>query len=190
MIQVDLPAAFTIGQTFALLSKKYLQQEPDLFTSKLLGPFNVYLSCGFAPGGLFLLVGWPAWEGMYSVQWIENSFNNPLIAAFYVLFVIAMILLGNAGYILGHFWYKTKRDVFVIAGIVAGIFLTALPFILNWGCWSQIGTYAEIQTGGGYPFGEPPFFNGWLGIMSYLFITGILSGFWIRGKSRKLASNN
>lgn len=187
MIQVDLPAAFAIGQTFALLSKKYLQQEPNLFTSKLLGPFNIYLSCGFVPGGLFLLVGWPAWEAMYTVQWIENSYNNPIVAAIYVLFVIAMILLGNIGYILGHYWYKTKRDAFVIGGIIAGIFLTALPFILKWGCWKHIGTFTEIQTGSGYPFGEPPFFKGWLGIMSYLFAVGILSGLWFRAKSRKLA---
>lgn len=188
MIQVDLPASFVIGQTFAMLSKTYLKKENDLYTSKLLGPFNMYLSCGFTTVGLFLLVGWPAWEYMYVSQWVENVYNHPLIAAFYILFVIVMILLGNLGYILGHYWYRTKRDKLVAWGLITGLVLTFLPFLINWGCWKRIGTYAEVKAGGGYLFGEAPFFNGWLGIMTYLLLTGVLFGLWFRAKSRKLAS--
>jgi hypothetical protein len=188
MIQVDLPASFVIGQAFAMLSKSYLQKENDLFTSKLLGPFNMYLSCGFATGGLFLLVGWPAWEYMYVAPWIENVFDHPLIAAFYILFVIAMIMIGNAGYILGHYWYKTKRDQLVVWGLISGLILTFLPFLLKWGIWNQIGTYAEITAGEGYPFGEAPFFHGWLGIMTFMVLSGVLFGLWFRAKSKKLSS--
>jgi len=77
MIQVDLPAAFAVGQVFSMLSKKYLVKETELFTSKLLGPFNFYLTCGFVPGGLFLLVGWPAWEDWGSLAifyfWLKKK---------------------------------------------------------------------------------------------------------------------
>ncbi len=62
MVQVDLPAAFAVGHIYALLSKGYLKKEKRLFTNRLLGPLNFFLTCGFVPGGLFLLVGWPAWE--------------------------------------------------------------------------------------------------------------------------------
>jgi hypothetical protein len=187
MIQVDLPAAFAIGQTFALLSSPYLKNEPDLITSKLLGPFNLYLSCGFALGGLFLLVGWPAWEAMYTVQWIENAFNNPPVAALYVLFYMGMIVLGNTGFLLGHFFYKKKKDRLVVAGIIIGCILTVLPFLMRWGCWLRVGTYAEVTSGGGYPFGSAPFFIGWLIMMIYLVVAGIGAGIWFIKTGKKLA---
>ncbi len=187
MIQVDLPAAFAIGQTFALVSNSYLKKEPDLFTSKLLGPFNLYLSCGFALGGLFLLVGWPAWEAMYTVPWIENAFDNPLVAAVYVFFYMGMILLGNIGFILGHYFYRKGKDSWVIAGIVIGVILTLLPFILRWGCWERVGTFAEVTSGGGYTFGQAPFFTGWLIMILYLFVAGIGAGIWFKVTSKKMA---
>ena len=186
MIQVDLPAAFAIGQGFSMLSKNYLKKEPELFTGRLLGPFNFYLTTGFVPGGLFLLAGWPAWEAMYTNQGIENSFNNPIVAAIYVLFVIAMIVFGNAGYLLGHYFYKHKLDYYVKYTFALGLALTVLPFVIRWGCWNWIGTYAEVKAGGGYPFGKAPFFTGWLCIMSYLVITGIIAGLWMLRKSRKM----
>ena len=186
MIQVDLPAAFAIGQTFSVLSKNYLKKEPDYLTSKLLGPFNLYLTTGFVPGGLFLLVGWPAWEAMFTVPWIENSYNNPVIAAVYVLFVIAMILFGNLGYLLGHYFYRNNLAKYLKYTLSLGLFLTFLPFVVRWGCWSRIGTYAEVKAGGGYPFGDAPFFTGWVCIMGYLFVTGILAGIWFLKKSKKI----
>jgi len=186
MVQVDLPAAFAIGQTFSMLSKTYLKNEPNYMTSKLLGPFNLYLSTGFVPGGLFLLAGWPAWEAMYTVQWVENSYDNPLVAGFYVAFVIAMVICGNLGYLLGHYFYRKKWDQYVKYTLIAGIFLTFLPFIVRWGCWKKIGTFSEVTAGGGYPFGEAPFFSGWLCIMSYLFIVGTVVGLWFLKKSKKI----
>ena len=138
-------------------------------------------------GGLFLLVGWPAWEFMYVSSWFENAYDNPIVVASYILFVIAMILIGNLGYILGHYWYKTKHDRFVVWGLLTGLVLTFLPFLLKWGSWKLIGNYAEVSAGKGYPFGEAPFFNGWLGIMAYMIITGVLFGIWFRIKSKKLS---
>lgn len=187
MIQVDLPMAFVIGQTFSMLSKPYLRKEQDIYTSKLLGPFNLYLSTCFATGGLFLLVGWPAWEFMYKAQWIENVYNNPFIAAFYIAFVIAMILLGNVGYILGHYWYKKGKDTYVVIGLILGVLLTFLPFILNWGVWEHIGTHDEITMGKGYPIFSGEFFKGWIGIICFMLITGLLTGTWFNITSKKLA---
>jgi len=185
MIQVDLPGAFTVGQVFALLAKKYLKGEPDIFTNKLVGPLNVYLTCGFSPAGLFLLFGWPAWEIMYVTAWVENPFNRPLVAGFYVLFLIAMVLLGNLGFMLGHYWYKKGKDKWVVYGAIVGGILTVLPFLLRWGVWWNIGTYAEVTAGGGYSFWQPPFFHGWLVIMSYLAITTVLTGLWFKKRGNR-----
>ncbi|MBT3289725.1 MAG: hypothetical protein HN380_20435 [Victivallales bacterium] len=64
MVQIELPAAFTIGQVFALVPGNYLRKEERFYTHRLLGPFNVFMSCCYAPVGMFLLIGWPAWEVM------------------------------------------------------------------------------------------------------------------------------
>ncbi len=185
MVQVDLPAAFTVGQVFAFLSKKYLKKEPEIFANKLLGPLNLYLSCGFAPVGMFLLIGWPAWEVMHVTGWVENPFNRPLVAGFYVLFMIAMVLLGNVGFILGHQWYKKGKDKWVIYGAIIGAIVTFLPFLLKWGVWWNVGQYDEVMAGRGASFWKPPFFYGWLVVMSYFFIITILTGIWFKKRGSK-----
>lgn len=186
MVQVDLPAAFTIGMVFALLAKKYLKKEPDIFTNKLIGPLNLYMSCSFSPAGLFLLVGWPAWEVMYVTGWVEKPFDRPLVAGFYIVFFIAMMLLANVGFWLAHYWYKKGKDKLVAIGAIVGGIVTVSPFILNWGIWWNIGTYSDVTAGAGYSFFKPPFFHGWLAIMSYLAITTVLTGLWFKYRGSKI----
>lgn len=188
MVQVDLPAAFTLGQVLALMSKKYLKKEPSKFTNKLLGPLNLYLSCGYSVAGLFLLIGWPAWELMYTTDWFENPFNRPLVVGFYILFLVTMILLGNVGFILGHHWYRKGKDKWVVFGSIAGAVLTFLPFLLKWGVWFKVGTLAEIEAGGGTSFWQPPFFYGWFVIMGYFALMTVIAIFWFRKKSNEWAS--
>ena len=180
MVQVDLPAAFTIGQVLAILSKKYLKQEPAYFKNKLTGPLNFYLSCCFAPVGMFLLIAWPAWEVMYVSDWVELPYNKPLVAGFYVLFNIVMVLLGNIGFILAHKLYHKNKDKVVVFIAIIGAFLTILPFILKWGIWMKVGTMAEISNTGGYSFWDPPFVYGWLVFMGYLVITTIIAGLYFK----------
>jgi len=167
MVQVDIPAAFTLGQFFALATKKYLRGEPNLFTSRLLGIFAFYLTFGFIPVGMYFMVGWPAWEVMYVTGWVENTFNNLPVIYFYVGFMMLMIVLGYVGYILGHYWYRKGKDILVVIGATVGTILTLLPFALRWGVWFTIGTYADFVAGTGYSFFKPPFVIGWLVIMLY-----------------------
>lgn len=186
MVQVDLPGAFTIGQCLALLAKKYLKSTPEKYTNKLLGPLNFFLSCAYAPVGMFLLVGWPAWEMMYTTAFPQDPFNRPLAALFYIMFGILMVVCGNIGFILAHHWLYKGRDKLVIAGITVGGILTILPFLLKWGIWMNIGTLDQVKTGQGYSFCDPPFFYGWLGIMSYLMITTVIAAVWFKKKGNQL----
>ncbi len=187
MVQVDLPAAFAVGQIFAGLSRSYLKKDERLFRNRLLGPFNFYLSCAFAPVGMFLLIGWPAWELMYQTGWFENPANRPLAAGAYVLFGIAMMVLGNLGFILAHHWYRKGRDRWVVIGSVVGLVLTLLPFLLRWGIWMKIGTYQEVvEQGAGYSFWSAPFNSGWLVLMSYLVITTVVMGLLLKRWARTL----
>ncbi len=187
MVQVDLPAAFTIGQVFALLSKEYLRREERRFANRLLGPFNVFMSCCYAPVGMFLLVGWPAWEVMYRTAWVEQPYDRPWAAAFYVAFGVVMVLLGNVGFILGHHWLRQGRDRWVVGGACVGAVLTVLPFLLRWGIWLRVGPYAEVQGGGGYSFWESPFHAAWLGVMGYMVVTAVGMGIWLKVKGSRLA---
>lgn len=187
MVQVDLPAAFAYGQVYAMLSRRYLKKERSLFQSRLLGPLNLFLSVCFAPVGMFLLIGWPAWEVMYSTDWMENPFDRPLVAAFYVLFEISMIFIGNAGYITAHAWYRREKDNLVLIGAITSSFLAILPFALRPGVWWNIGTYSQVQQGAGYSFWDSPFFGGWLVFMSYLAISSILAGIWFKKRGDALS---
>lgn len=180
MIQVDLPAAFAVGQIFAFLSQKYLKKTQDKFCNKLTGPFNFYMSCGFVPAGLYLLIGWPSWEAMYTTSWVENTFNNPLVAGFYVLFMMAMILIGNFGFILAHHWYLQGKDKRVVLGSIIGVALALLPLLVRWGIWWKVGTYAQIQANQGYWFWQNPFFGGWLAAIGYMTIVTVLTGRWLK----------
>lgn len=186
MVQVDLPGAFAIGQIFAFLSRGYLRREQSLFTNRLLGPFNFYLACGYAPVGMFLLIGWPAWEVMYVTGWVEDPYDRPWVAGFYVAFTLAMILIGNFAFILGHHWYRTGRDRWVVAGAAIGVALTVLPFLLRWGVWWRVGTWEEVRAGLGYSFWETPFFGGWAVIMSYLVVTTVGMGIWLARRGGRL----
>jgi len=124
---------------------------------------------------------------MYKAQWIENSYDHPWIAAFYIAFLIAMILLGNIGYVLGHYLYLKSKDIYVMIGLVLSLILTFLPFLLNWGIWSRIGTWEQVTQGEGYAFSSYPFFQGWLFIMSYMMIMGIGFGLLFIRLSKNLA---
>lgn len=178
MVQVDLPGAFATGQLFALLSRRYLEREPRVLTSRLLGTFNLYMTCGFSPAGLFLLIGWPSWEVMYLTDWVERPFDRPLVAGFYVLFLVLIVALANLGYMLGHRWLRLGKARWVVCGTVVGYLAMVSPFLLRWGVWMEVGTYRDFTSGTGYSFWSPPFFSGWLVVMSWLAVSSVATGLW------------
>ncbi len=186
MVQVDIPAAFTIGQILALSSSKYLAKTEEITTNRLIGPLNFYLSIGFIPIGMFLMVAWPSWEVMYVSPWVEKTFDSPLVGGFYIGFLMIMLLLGNAGFMLAHYCYQKGKGKVVPYTAILGAVLTVLPFILRWGVWMQIGTYDQIQSHTGYSFWNPPFFYGWLCILSYGGICLLTAILWFRKKGNNL----
>jgi hypothetical protein len=184
MVQVDLPAAFATGQLFSLLSSRYLEKEPKIFTNGLLGPLNFYLTCGLAPAGLYLLIGYPSWEVMYLTDWVERPFDRPLVAGFYVVFLMLIVFLGNVGFTLGHHWLRLGRYRWVLWGTILGYVATVTPFLLRWGVWFKVGTYQEFLDGNGYSFWSPPFFTGWLVVMSYMVVASVVTGLWFLKQGR------
>ena len=190
MIQVDLPGAFAAGQIFAVLSKRYLKKEESKFTHRMMGPISWYFALMYAPVGMFLLIGWPAWEGMFWWKWVEEpAFNSP-VAFFYIGFYFAMILIGHASYILGHTLYRQGKDKIVNVLAIVGVIITLLPFVLWPFTWSQVGTYDQYHV---VPrettamFSTPSFFYPWLIIMGYFLIGSIVFGIRIKRLSNDLS---
>ena len=189
MIQVDLPGAIAAGQILALLSKKYLKKEEHKFTHRLMGPIGWYFALIYAPIGMFLLIGWPAWEGMYWWEWVERPAFNAPVAFFYISFYLSMILLGNASYIVGHSLYLNGRDKVVNVLAVISVIATILPFMLWPFTWYYVGTYAQYHA---VPketttlFSTPSFFFPWLGVMGYFTIATVGFGLWLKRYSAKL----
>jgi hypothetical protein len=118
---------------------------------------------------------------MYVSGWFEKTYNNPPVGVFYIAFMMIMVLLGNAGYIVSHYLYQKGKDKTVtLIAWIAG-FLTILPFLLRWGVWWHVGTFDMIQKGSGYSFFQPPFFYSWLGLMLY-FLFATIGGYRITRK--------
>lgn len=190
MVQVDLPGAFAAGQIFALLSRNYLQKEENRFDHRLMGPIGLYFALIYAPIGMFLLFGWPAWESMYWWEWVERPAFNPPVTFFYISFYLSMILIGNASYIIGHSLYLMGKDKIVNILVIIGIVATLLPFILWPFTWYHVGTYAQYHA---VPkqtttmFNAPSFFFSWLVVMGYFTIATVIFGIWIRRYSARLA---
>ena len=191
MVQVDLPGAFAIGQVFALLSKKFLRKEKHKFTHRLMAPISWYFSLIYAPVGMFLLIGWPAWEGMYWWDWVEQPTTNPWVAGFYLAFFFSMVIIGHVSFVLAHKLYAQGKDRWVIIlGSIAGV-LTFLPFFLWPMTWNYVGTYAQYhampkETTG--MFSTPSFFFSWLIIITYLVAGSILFGLWLKKYAAKLST--
>ena len=191
MVQVDLPGAFAVGQIFAVLSKNFLKREENKFTHRLMAPIGWYLALIYAPVGMFLLCGWPAWESMYWWEWVEQPAFNPLVAFFYIAFYISMILIGNMSYITAHNLYQKGKDKTVNILAILGIIATLLPFFVWPFTWYHIGTYAQyhaIPKGTTTIFNTPSFFYSWLCSMSLLITGTVIFGLWLKKYSTKLAN--
>ncbi len=189
MVQVDLPGAFAIGQIFALLSRTYLKKEKNKITHRLMAPISWYFTLIYAPVGLFLLIGWPAWEVMYWWEWVENPAANPWAAGFYIIFFFAMVIIGHISYIIGHSLCLKGKDNTVIILAVLFCILTLLPFFLWPMTWNHVGTYAQYhavpkETTG--MFTTPSFFFPWLIIITYLVAGSIIFGLWLKRHSKKI----
>jgi hypothetical protein len=186
MVQVDLPAAFAAGQILAMLSKRYLADEKELFTHRLMGPVAVYFALMFAPPGLFLLICWPAWESMYWWKWIETPAMAPWVSLFYIAFYMVTIITGCGSYMAAHTLYRKGKDKTVKALVVSGVITTLLPFFLWPFTWYHVGSYAQynsIPMRTSTMFNTPAFFFSWFAVMGYFAFSSLAFGAWIKKAS-------
>ncbi len=183
MVQVDLPGAFAAGQLCGILSKSYLLRERRLFCQPLMGPVALYLALGFAPVGLFLLVCWPAWEGMYWWEWVERPSANPAVALFYVGFLLALVLVGVLSFVLSHRLFLAGRGQLVTVLAVVGVLLAVAPFFVWPMTWYWVGSQAEyhaVPRQSAPLFEAPTFLYSWAMVLGYFVLVSAAFGFWLK----------
>jgi len=174
MVQVDIPAAFAMGQLLALAGRKSLKTGQPSVRHRFLLLTNWYTSLILGTTGLFLLVGWPGWETMYQWAWVENPQFKPLAALFYIVFLVLMVVLGNAGFLISCRLIRSNREALAKALLVLSVIGTFAPFLIDIRAPFYIGTYQQYHTGRALLIFNSPFIYSWFGIMLFWVIGSLV----------------
>ncbi|MCR4314974.1 MAG: hypothetical protein NUW37_01355 [Planctomycetes bacterium] len=153
MVQIDVPLAFCLGATLALIARDVLLSEPKVFANPFVFRGLFVCSLTIVPVGVFYLWSFPHWDTMYM---FEPSYANPFgpaagIPATLVLgFVPALMLLSLAGFTLTH-RLILRGGLFVPILVPCLVFAGVCAF-----CYAMsermlyVGTYAEFAAGQRY----------------------------------------
>jgi len=98
MVQVDVFWSYALGASFAAAASRQLNKEDKPFRNDYFTYTLLYLSCIFAPSGIYLLWQFPHWETMQVA-----TCHGDLPAWLVVLFAITNITQGIFG-----FWVSYK----------------------------------------------------------------------------------
>lgn len=183
MVQIDIPAAFVVSMLSIDLGRKVLKAEaekshtgkPAIYYRTL---FRSIFFAGFviAPAGIYLLAGWPGWEQIYWSGRFEEVMHtgwvNALLPAF---FVMAIVLAGYLGHVLGYRWLIRGKAKYLRPTYIGVLIVVAIVVLLNYPSFLLVGTYDQYHNLHGQtreamvnawnnPFG---FSVGWMGVMLY-----------------------
>ena len=174
MVQVDIPAAFAMGQLLAIVGRKSLKTGQPSVRDRFLLLTNWYTSLILGTTGLFLLVGWPGWETMYQWAWVENPQFKPMVALFYIVFLVLMVALGNAGFLMSYRLIRSNREALAKAILALSVIGTFAPFLIDIKAPFYIGTYQQYHTGQASLIFHSSFIFPWFGIMLFWVIGSVI----------------
>lgn len=191
MVQIDVPAAFVVSMFSVDLGRKALKAAADSLGGgdrpalyyRYLFRSVFFAGCVIAPAGIYLLSGWPGWEQIYwsrrFEQAMHSGWGNALLPA---LFVMAIVLAGYLGHVLGYRWLISGRERRIRPTYIAVLVLVSVVVLLNYPSFLLVGTYAQYHNLNGQsradmadawsnPYG---FSVGWVGVMVYFAAASIL----------------
>jgi len=150
MVQIDIPAAFIASQLFLDLGKKAVMANAESDRKeatyyRFLSRSLVFAGAVIAPAGIYLLAGWPGWEQIYWTSRVEQvifSWTNALLPA---LFVMAIVLAGYLGHVIGYRWLTTGRGEYLRPTYVGLLLAVGALVLLNYPAFLLVGTYHEYH---------------------------------------------
>ncbi len=189
MVQIDIPAAFVASMFFVDLGRQRLQEEARRSPKVKPGAYYQYLFravffAGFviAPAGIYLLAGWPGWEQIYwsprYEQVMHTGWGNALLPA---AFVMAIVLAGYLGHVLGYRWLVTGKEKYVRPTYITVLAAVAVVVLACYPSFLLVGTYDQYHNLNGqtrptmaYVWTNPYGFSAaWLGVMAYFIVATV-----------------
>lgn len=191
MVQIDVPAAFVVSMLSIDLGKKVLKAEADASSGERKpAAYHRFLArslffAGFviAPAGTYLLAGWPGWEQIYwSRRFEEVVHTGPGNALLPALFVMAIVLFGYLGHVLGYRWLMAGKERLIRPTYVGVLVLVGIVVAACYPSFLLVGTYDQYHNLNGQsraamtdawsnPYG---FTVAWLGVMVFFAVAVIL----------------
>ena len=205
MVQIDIPAAFVASMFFLDLGKKLIKAEAAKSGEAKAAVYYRYLFrslffAGFviAPAGIYLLAGWPGWEQIYwsrrFEELIHTGWLNALLPAF---FVMAVVLAGYCGHVLGYRWLLSGKAKYLRPTYIAVLIVVTVVVLLNYPSFLLVGTYDQYHNLNGQSremmvsaWRNPYDFSiAWTGVMVY-FVSALLYLIFLIRKERQRINNS
>jgi hypothetical protein len=193
MVQIDIPAAFIVSQLFLDVGRKTViasagSERNEATYYRFLSRSLLFCGAVIAPAGIYLLSGWPGWEQMYWTGRVEHvifSWTNALLPA---LFVVAIVLGGYLGHVIGYRWLITGRGKYLRPTYAGLLLAVGALVLLNHPAFLLVGTYHEYhfeRTAMAGVWQNPHNFSvGWVLVMLYFAIALVCFIVWLRRDAR------
>jgi hypothetical protein len=190
MVQLDIPAAFAVGQLFAYVGRKRIKREAEVSDGKKPPVYYRYLfysvffsSVVIVPAGLYLICGWPGWEQIYWSKRFETVIHAGWVNALLpTLFILGIVLAGFSGFRLAYHWITTGKERRVLPAFIGVLVLAAAVVAACYPSFLLVGTFDQYHQLNGetrdamatvwdnaYDFGY-----GWVGVMVYFTLSLII----------------
>jgi hypothetical protein len=187
VVQIDLPAAVAVSMLFLDAGRKVIlaghakgEAEQRAVYYKFLFRSVFFAGAVVAPAGIYLLAGWPGWEQIYWSRRVEHVIHsgwlNPLL---YALFVLAIVVAGYLGHVIGFRWLTGGRAKFLRPTYIGLLIIVGVIVLLNYPAFLLVGTYDQYHNLGGLSRAAMPsvwsnphdFSAAWIGVMIYFIVT-------------------
>lgn len=196
MVQIDIPAAFIASQFFLDMGREMIKKEASESSGRLPVMYYKFLFrsiffAGFviAPAGIYLLTGWPGWEQLYWTERVEKPIFNLFNAMLYPLFIMAIVLCGYLGHVIGYHWLVTGKEKYLRRTYISLLIAVSILVLSQYPSFLYVGTYQQYyfdRETMKFAWQNPYNFSiGWLIVVGYFVISFLYLFFKIRSENKK-----
>ena len=127
MVQVDIFWSYALGASFSAAACRQLKDEKKPFQTSYFTYTLLYLSCIFAPSGIYLLWQFPHWETM-QVATCHGDIPSWLV----VIFAVTNITQGILGFWVGSYFARKGQYFNAHLQWIIGYFFMFFILLFGW----------------------------------------------------------